>query len=1308
MRARTLITAFVLFTVFVPVSVSAATTTIDKNTTLQAGEYFYDNLIIASSSTLTLQGNPEASSTFKGVAIHANNLTVEQGSTISAYGQGYGWYAGLGAPVYDRAGASYGGIGEGNTATSTYGSALDPQDLGSGSFFSGGGAIKLIISGALVNDGIITADGKTTGSGGSINVSTKILSGSGSFTARGGNLTGYPGYFVLPGGGGRIMIRYASSTFSGRADASGACGFITYPYKDCGGDGTVGFLDTTTDTLTLPGPWRFESNDSPFTFSSIDVAGTVLVDDGVSLTTGSFKAEKGAAISVGQGVHIVAPNVLFNDGSQMTSLQGKPLSLFIDGSLALASGASINLNGKGYGYEQGPGAPAAYRAGASYGGVGWGNTATSTYGDADNPTDLGSGARYPGGGALSLTVSGTVTNDGTVSANSQWTGSGGSILVHAHSIEGSGLFSADGGILDLASLTQPGGGGRIALYSNTATSSFAGTIEANGGCAWSYGTRYCAGNGTVVLKSTAPKISNVLFLPGIEGSRLFDEGIKKEVWLPSNDSVADDLRLNSDGTSVNTNITASGIIDQTGLSQGYHVVYKDMLQEMQDWQSKYHIIATSTPYDWRLGYDTLLINGRRLPNGHISYTQTPEIGHDPYLIETLKQLASTSQTGKVTIIAHSNGGLLAKALMQKLGAATTAALIDNIILVASPQLGTPDAIGAILHGYGAGIFGAISDKKARDLAQNMPMTYLLLPSSQYFTYIDDPVVTISSSTLPSWASQYGSVIHWAQGLYNFMADSAHTRAAPAYSDLVNPQIVNSNLIKQAQIAHASLDIWTPPAGVQLYTIAGWGNETPASINYTQLPVRTCAQYTSGSTCAYYKNVMSTTTEPSVVIDGDGTVVTSSALWADGANSTRYWVDLNGYNGWLEHHSTIADEMFGTHHDNILNVPELQNLLSSIITASTTTSLPQHISTSVPAYTGDMARLHFILHSPLTLGFTDVQGNYTGATATTTVFNIPGIDYRRFGEVQWLSVPKSMAGTVVMHGTGTGSFALDIEEQQGNTVVATTTFAAMPSATSTIATLAIDPSIDPTASSTLVVDYRGDGTTDTTYHAIQGATVLPDLTPPEAIIGFSTTTQQVEVTGVDDTSTTTVASTATSTTISDASGNWLTIDLAENQNRARPIAFDFNTHLPTLSAWGTLPLGNQDFSQHFDNLNSWKLNKIPFGPGTATFAIRSLSYSTGTTTNVATTLRYFWNTDRSGKYTTFISSVKTSTDHIIAIYVPHLDKTFIVSSTLKDDGDDLSTKASFLLLRKKINTYNGLYIPSVRTKEGRTLINLNQK
>jgi len=577
-------------------------------------------------------------------------------------------------------------------------------------------------------------------------------------------------------------------------------------------------------------------------------------------------------------------------------------------------------------------------------------------------------------------------------------------------------------------------------------------------------------------------MSPVLFLPGIMGSRLTD-ATSEVRWLSEDDTEADFIRMNLDGTSALPDIAAKDAIDTADFQQFYTDVYKSFLAEMKDWQITYHITATTTPYDWRLDYDTVVNNGRKLADGNISYLVAPEAGHDPYILETLKILASSSPTGKVTIIAHSQGGLIAKALMQKMGNAQTAQYIDKVILVATPQLGTPKAVGGLLNGTEIDIPNALTREKARQLAQNFPSAYNLLPSQSYFTHVDDPVITISSSTLHTWSTIYGDTIHSISGMDNFMADTPDLRIQPLYNDLNNPEIVDMAKLLRAHDVHASLDNWTPPEGVQLTTIAGWGMETLSGVHYRRIP--DCVVFQAdGESCLTYATKV--TLDPQHVIDGDGTVVEPSAMWANGAVApSRYWVDLENYNS--DNPLEIGLGYFKKKHANILEVPTLIELIKNMITHRIPPQL-DYISTTAPAYTGDKPRLHFTLHSPLTLGFKDTEGNYSGATATSTLSNIPGVTYERYGEVQWLSVPKELAGQLVLQGTGSGSFTLDAEEVNGNDILSTTSFEGIPSATSTIVTMDIVPTQSVTASSTLVIDHNGDGTPDLTLEAKENSVV----------------------------------------------------------------------------------------------------------------------------------------------------------------------------------------------------------------------------
>ena len=122
-------------------------------------------------------------------------------------------------------------------------------DLGSGggdynvSTGVGGGAIRLIVTGTLTNNGIISANGASAtgsgdgGAGGSVYVTTSTLAGSGIFTANGGADTNNYGN---GGGGGRVAIYYAGPTsFTGLSTSVAAGG------TPSGSVGTVAFFDAS-------------------------------------------------------------------------------------------------------------------------------------------------------------------------------------------------------------------------------------------------------------------------------------------------------------------------------------------------------------------------------------------------------------------------------------------------------------------------------------------------------------------------------------------------------------------------------------------------------------------------------------------------------------------------------------------------------------------------------------------------------------------------------------------------------------------------------------------------------------------------------------------------------------------------------------------------------------------------------------------------------------------------------------------------------------------------------------------------------
>jgi hypothetical protein len=180
-----------------------------------------------------------------------------------------------------------------------------------------------------------------------------------------------------------------------------------------------------------------------------------------------------------------------------------------------------------------------------------------------------------------------------------------------------------------------------------------------------------------------------------------------------------------------------------------------------------------------------------------------------------------------------------------------------------------------------------------------------------------------------------------------------------------------------------------------------------------------------------------------------------------------------------------------------------------------------------------------------------------------------------------------------------------------------------------------------------------------YSVIVGPnnSVVFDSIPPEAHVGFSTTTKAILTSGSDNLSVPTIITNATSTVIVDAAGNSLTLAVSQ------------------------------------------KISQSNY----ASLVIPSFTYSSGTTTAATTALRYFWLTDKAGKYILFISAIHTPTQRIVSIYDPLQNKTYIVSSNPSDDTSDLSTQVVALLLRSKTQTFAGMDVPSVSTNQGSVVV-----
>lgn len=620
-----------------------------------------------------------------------------------------------------------------------------------------------------------------------------------------------------------------------------------------------------------------------------------------------------------------------------------------------------------------------------------------------------------------------------------------------------------------------------ALNSDPVSGGFAFQLCGSSGCAGGFGSSTPTATTTASTTPPGPQVSNVLFLPGIKGSRLYDSdtrcgviGCDNKLWDPASRIDIEDLYLTPEGKSSRPDIYTKeeDIIDAIPSKK----IYASFIEDMDELQASTTFDGgnfkwKSAAYDWRLSLEDIINNGVER-EGNIYYE---EASSTPYIEQTLRQLAQTSTTGKVTIIAHSNGGLVTKALLSKLGEVETAALVDKIIFVGVPQTGAPQALGGLLFGDREGLPLDIlpliaSPATARGLAENSPMAYHLIPSSQYLADTQDSnhsTIGFSGSTLfTKERSAYGPSVDTIAELDNFLLANEGGRTKPDAGDASAANVLNSKLISYANTIHDSLDSWIPPESVTLYQIAGWGDNTISGIDFYD------EKKLFGLNIGYKRQY-----RPVFVEDGDGVVPVPSALEMNSAsNVKRLWIDLTQAKKLLQKYE----------HGNILETGSLRTLLFDIM-SDTGNPTPEFIYSFQPPTSNLKKKLIFQLHSPLTLGIYDENGNHTGLNTDGSVDeNIPGAEYGEFGNVKYLIVPAGQPYQLVMHGQSDGSFSLDIQEQTGNTITASATLADLPTTASTAARLSITNGI--ADASGLQVDSDGNGSTDITTSARIGETV----------------------------------------------------------------------------------------------------------------------------------------------------------------------------------------------------------------------------
>ncbi len=581
--------------------------------------------------------------------------------------------------------------------------------------------------------------------------------------------------------------------------------------------------------------------------------------------------------------------------------------------------------------------------------------------------------------------------------------------------------------------------------------------------------------------TTTPCCSSVLFIPGIEGSWLYrDEASAfgdtpfvggtstNTLWVPNRNDDVRKLFLDSAGKGLDSSVYSGEPIANVF---NVYSVYTSFMKFMDSLVNDGKIGEwKSFGYDWRKPITEVVAGVEKKATTTIS------------LVDVAKELASRSRTGKLTIVAHSNGGLVAEYLVKVLADAGKADIVDSVVSVATPYLGTPTAISSLLYGDGQSIAAGLFLKSdvAQQLAQNMPSAYSLLPSREYFKKILDPVVS-STTFVDSF-----------DGMSSFLTSHG----------------VNSLLASAGDAIQSLLAGFHWPANIYRWSLVGWNSETPKRLVYmNKEKCQNFLWFRFG--CSYVLERYEDMTTM-----GDGTVVAPSAAYASFSTTSVVSIDLA---------STSITEKKNIQHVNILESSTTQSVIRNILLGEKMTyngvgGSVSVVSSGEPDYKKEAARLVVSVDSGASLSVRDSSGNHTGPTnlpagvvddaVNTYEENIPGSHYLAYGQDKSgvSLLPSDQPYTVSVNGGGFGTFTLNVEHVLGTTTLGHTEYTDIPMTPSSTATTIVrveskDGDSGAPSSTPIRLDIDGDGTTDFTA----SSTVSSTITSATSTAASATTT-----------------------------------------------------------------------------------------------------------------------------------------------------------------------------------------------------------
>ncbi len=479
------------------------------------------------------------------------------------------------------------------------------------------------------------------------------------------------------------------------------------------------------------------------------------------------------------------------------------------------------------------------------------------------------------------------------------------------------------------------------------------------------------------------KLTPVLIVPGVTGTEIKSQD--NLLWanlgqmsIDIDDNFMDPLKFNQNLTPLYSNLSLGGVIKKLETAIGLiDFDYSEaLITELKNQGYVENENIFTFPYDWRYGVSGQFSDG----------TNNVDL-----LKQKIENILTQTGASEVDIVAHSMGGLLVKKLVMDNSGNHN---IGKSVFVGVPNTGAPEAVKTLLQGDNLGI-PWLSQNKIKEISENMPSIYDLLPSQQYYDNKGSYVEVIDYGNFPG-----------------FNPIVKNLNQSETQSFLINDHNLNySAQVNSTNLHSQSFDNFDlRNAGVDLYSINGCKKATISKITESK------RKNIFGQSFIEYKNLKYT--------PGDGTVPLESATNLPISQENKYY-------------ALVAE------HGRMLSQDGIRQQIVNILKGGELSVSNQVISQDI----GDcqLNGKAISVFSPIDVLVKDQDDNKLGLAEDGSIINeIPNANFEILGEHKFIYLPtqEGQVYDIDIDGTGSGFFTIKNQDIENGQVVKTEVFSGL--------------------------------------------------------------------------------------------------------------------------------------------------------------------------------------------------------------------------------------------------------------------------